>query len=525
LTFASGMAVAFNSSTGQATVGGDTLTFTGIPAGETFVAVSDPVAGTDLILAATSEASLNSQIETADQATSGIVTITISGKITESGSLEAINLKSGVTLNIVGVNGATLDGNHADQGLFIYSGNVTIENLTIQNAKAVGGAGGFGGGGGGGAFGVVGAGGFGGGNGARSSFSAAGGGGGGLGAGGDIFVQNGATLTIEGGSLSGGSVTNGSGAGGGGNGSAFGSGIFLQGGESVAFGAAGQTTTISDDIVDQNGSVGTNVAGDSGSIVIAAGTVVLSGDSDINPVTNTNNAYTGGTTIEGGATLELLNAHAAGTGVITFDPGTLTFASGAAPTNAIANFGVGDHIVITDYAATSESYSGGVLELTETGGPTIDLTISGLGLSSISDLHFTVDTTHDTTTIACYLRGTLIEIARGQKKVEALNIGDKVRTASGALRPIKWIGRRSYGGRFIMGRTDILPICFKAGSLADNVPKRDLWISPHHAMYFEHEAGGVLIEAKDLVNGAPRLCRPSRPRRSSISISSSTATT
>jgi Hint domain len=53
---------------------------------------------------------------------------------------------------------------------------------------------------------------------------------------------------------------------------------------------------------------------------------------------------------------------------------------------------------------------------------------------------------------------------------------------------------------------DILPVCFKAGSLGDNVPERDLWISPQHAMYFataNHAGalGGVLIEAKDLING------------------------
>ncbi len=102
----------------------------------------------------------------------------------------------------------------------------------------------------------------------------------------------------------------------------------------------------------------------------------------------------------------------------------------------------------------------------------------------------------------CYRRGTLIEAARGQKKVEALKIGDKVRTASGALRPIKWIGQRSYAGRFVMGRKDILPVCIKAGALGENVPARDLWVSPNHAMYFQGDhLNGVLIEAKDLVNG------------------------
>src|SRR6185312_789106 len=75
--------------------------------------------------------------------------------------------------------------------------------------------------------------------------------------------------------------------------------------------------------------------------------------------------------------------------------------------------------------------------------------------------------------------------------------GDWLVTASGALRPIKWIGRRSYGGRFVQGRKDVLPICFKAGSLDDGLPRRDLWISPHHAMYLD----GVLVESKDLVNG------------------------
>jgi hypothetical protein len=99
--------------------------------------------------------------------------------------------------------------------------------------------------------------------------------------------------------------------------------------------------------------------------------------------------------------------------------------------------------------------------------------------------------------IACYCRGTQILTDKGEVAVEDLAIGDAVATVSGQARPIKWIGRRSYGGRFILGRKDILPVCFKAGSLSEGLPRRDLFISPHHAMYLE----GVLIEARDLVNG------------------------
>jgi len=97
----------------------------------------------------------------------------------------------------------------------------------------------------------------------------------------------------------------------------------------------------------------------------------------------------------------------------------------------------------------------------------------------------------------CYCRGTLIRTERGDVPVEDLAIGDAVVTMSGAARPIKWIGRRSYSGRFALGHKDILPVCIEAGAIEDNVPRRDLWISPHHAMYL----GGVLIEAIDLVNG------------------------
>jgi hypothetical protein len=128
------------------------------------------------------------------------------------------------------------------------------------------------------------------------------------------------------------------------------------------------------------------------------------------------------------------------------------------------------------HLAKSESFAGDVFHLESDGG-------SGLFITESDQ--------------PCYCRGTLILTDRGERKVEELEIGDELVTLAGEHRPIKWIGRRGYAGRYILGRQDILPICIKPGALGDDVPRRDLWISPHHAMFLE----GGLIEARDLVNG------------------------
>ena len=76
---------------------------------------------------------LNAALTAADQAVSGRQTIVIDGDIALGGTaLEAINLQSGVTLTIQGENGAIIDGGGTQQWLFVYSGVVTIEGLTIE---------------------------------------------------------------------------------------------------------------------------------------------------------------------------------------------------------------------------------------------------------------------------------------------------------------------------------------------------------------------------------------------------------
>jgi hypothetical protein len=103
--------------------------------------------------------------------------------------------------------------------------------------------------------------------------------------------------------------------------------------------------------------------------------------------------------------------------------------------------------------------------------------------------------TEDTT--PCYCRGTLIRTADGEVPVEHLRIGHWVIALGGEGLPIKWIGRRSYRDWAAIGNGEVQPICFKAGSIADGVPARDLRVSPEHAMFID----GVLVPAGQLVNG------------------------
>lgn len=170
--------------------------------------------------------------------------------------------------------------------------------------------------------------------------------------------------------------------------------------------------------------------------------------------------------------------------------------AGLAEGTTIAGFAPGDTIVLDGFSATSETYVKGTgLELSGAAG-SVTLDIVG----NFNSGGFQVTEAAGNTSIAdvtCFAKGTRIATPTGEAAVEALNIGDLVCTLHGGARPVKWIGRRGYDGRFIRGNKAVLPVCIKAGAIAAQVPARDLWVSPGHAISID----GVLVHAGRLVNG------------------------
>jgi uncharacterized protein with beta-barrel porin domain len=114
--------------------------------------------------------SLRQAIEDANNAGAGNHTITLN--LTPSDIITLTNELDNIKVNvIINGNGSTIDANNQHRIFFVETGNVTIKNFTLKQGLGQGGDGG--------------------------STNLAGGGGGGLGAGGAIFVDSGANVTVQ----------------------------------------------------------------------------------------------------------------------------------------------------------------------------------------------------------------------------------------------------------------------------------------------------------------------------------------
>ncbi len=189
-----------------------------------------------------------------------------------------------------------------------------------------------------------------------------------------------------------------------------------------------------------------------------------------------------------------------GFGSVVFDAGAAWTIEGsgaglAAP--VISGFASGDMIDIDGFISQDASFANGYLNLTSASSGHVALNLGG-NFTTASFIISSDGAGGTDVAVACFRTGTCIATPAGQTLVEDLSIGDDVLTASGEVRPVKWIGKRGYMPRVVAANKKTQPILFRAGSLADGIPCRDLFVSAQHAMFLD----GVLVPAASLVNGS-----------------------
>jgi hypothetical protein len=99
-------------------------------------------------------------------------------------------------------------------------------------------------------------------------------------------------------------------------------------------------------------------------------------------------------------------------------------------------------------------------------------------------------------TPVCFVTGSRIRTTRGEVAVEDLAVGDLAVTASGAVRPIGWIGHKPIE----RPSPEQQPIRVMAGAFGEGLPARDLRLSHGHGVCVD-VMGEVLVPVGELVNG------------------------
>ncbi|AFK62105.1 hypothetical protein TKWG_08755 [Advenella kashmirensis WT001] len=178
-----------------------------------------------------------------------------------------------------------------------------------------------------------------------------------------------------------------------------------------------------------------------------------------------------------------------GTSTLIYNPGGLQLDLSSSP--KIAGLSAGDQIQVN--GATQGAVEGSNLVFRDDNGRVVgSFNAEGQDLSKVTFEGGKM-------VYACYLKGSRIATPDGEVQVETLKAGDKVLTAAGGVATVKWLGHRTLYKNRIPAKDAVraFPILFKKDSIANNVPHRDLTLSPGHHVSFD----GTLVPAMMLVNG------------------------
>ncbi|WP_415920388.1 Ig-like domain-containing protein [Tateyamaria sp. SN6-1] len=107
--------------------------------------------------------------------------------------------------------------------------------------------------------------------------------------------------------------------------------------------------------------------------------------------------------------------------------------------------------------------------------------------------------------IPCFTPGTLIATPTGERRVEDLNVGDRVITRDNGIQEIRWVGQREMTGAELEAAPQFKPVLIRAGALGKGLPERDMLVSPQHRVLMSGEKTELYFDESEVLVAAKHL--------------------
>lgn len=105
----------------------------------------------------------------------------------------------------------------------------------------------------------------------------------------------------------------------------------------------------------------------------------------------------------------------------------------------------------------------------------------------------------------CFTPGAMIATPKGEIPVEDLRPGDRVFTRDNGIQDIVWVGRSDLDAARLQQSPKFCPIRIRAGSLGENLPDRDMWVSPNHRMLVRNDLSPLMFDTHEVLVAAKHL--------------------
>lgn len=117
----------------------------------------------------------------------------------------------------------------------------------------------------------------------------------------------------------------------------------------------------------------------------------------------------------------------------------------------------------------------------------------------------TIEFTNIEKVVPCFTPGTRIATPRGEVNVETLKVGDRVITRDNGLQNIRWIGNVAMSAADFQRREHLAPVLILKGALGNDLPERDMMVSPNHRMLVANDKTVLYFEESEVLVAAKHL--------------------